>query len=165
MKKIIAILMCVTLLVVCATTTVYAVENEYVDSAMTGEYFTETEIAYHAYSTYTVTIPAFMECSMMHQITIDAANVEEGYRVNAYITNMDENGLLTVTSSSGSEGKVCVYIDGMPYTYRSDKWIYGFERGGTRFCNIAFESADGYRPYEAGMYYGVVCFRFECNPY
>lgn len=161
MKKIFAVLLAVVLLMVPITMTAHA--EEYVDFTA-GYHDTQTEISYHAYSTYTVTVPAYMDYGTQHEIWVDTTNVETGYQVKAYVTNTDENGLITITSDTGAEGKVGLYFDGVPYTYQTSGYFHSFEPGGGGYCVVMFDCVNGFRPTSVGMYYGVICFRFDCVP-
>ena len=107
MKKILARCLSVVMLLSLSTT---AFAAEYWDeSAGKGE----TEVHAHIYSSYSISIPAAINLSNGEQgaVTLSDANIEEGYAVNVYCTNIHENGIRLQHVKDATSSVVCVLTD------------------------------------------------------
>lgn len=167
MKKIFTVLFAIMLLLNISPLTAFAEEyREYVEADQ-NSFEGQTTIDYHAYSSYYVSIPTnISEYDSYGTIAVTMDNIEDGHHIEVYITNLDENGLLTVTSDNGNTGQLSVLYDNGLYTANSDGLIGEFypetyNYTGCASTNIAFDKAmmDNFK---AGTYHGVICFRVEC---
>lgn len=167
MKRLFTSLMaviCTAIILTTFTTTAYA--DEYVDSA-NGDYATEIEVNYHAYSTYTVILPYALSEDAETEVAVDMSNVENGYHINAYVTNIEEDGQIPIYSenydTNNAVGHITVISDGQElpsdtgyfatFTHTDDINNYAYD-------HIGYTITD--RPTVAGQYSGVICFNFEC---
>lgn len=98
MKKIFTVLFAIMLLLNMSPLTAFAEEyREYVEADQ-NSFEGQTTIDYHAYSSYYVSIPTnISEYDLYGTIAVTMDNIEDGHHIEVYITNLDENGLLTVT--------------------------------------------------------------------
>lgn len=169
MRKFIASLLAATLIIVASTFGVSADEySEYIE-AETGCFTGQTSIDYHIYSSYYVTIPTSIgEYDTSGTITVSMNNIEDNHHIEVYITNLDSDGLLEVTSDSGHTEKLNVLHDDGLYTVQNDGLVkefypadYQAETNAT--TNISFAKS-GMGNNKAGTYHGMVCFRVECLP-
>lgn len=101
MKKILAICLSIVLFVNCAIT---AFASE-VPCSGSGE----AEITAHLYSGYLITIPATIDANLgTSEVTISQATLEEGYKVDVYVTNINDKDGITLTHSNGVDEILCL---------------------------------------------------------
>lgn len=169
MKKLLSGILTAVLFTSLFATTAFAEgQSEYVDSTR-NSFEGQTSIDYHAYSSYYVTIPTnISEYDSYGDVSVTMDNIESGYHVSVYITNLDDSGFLKVTSDRGDTGKLSVLYDNGLYTADSSGLIGEFypekyNYSGTASTNISFDRAMA-ETFKAGMYHGIVCFRVECIP-
>ena len=171
MKKILVVLMVLVLL---ASTSVVANAETFVDSTQ-GSFVGETEFDYHVYSYFFVTIPTHIDAGSYGEFAVTMDYIEDGYHIDAYITNLDENGYVTVYSDNYNTNNVTAKIavvkdvgdelhecnvgaDGLFGTY----YPTDYSPNQLASTNIGFTNAmvDNILP---GGYHGVLCFRVECT--
>lgn len=169
MKKFLAMILAAMLSMTAFGMTAHAEDySQYVESE-NSNFEGQTSIDYHAYSTYSVTIPTSIsqyDASGTVSVTMD--NIESGYHIEVHITNLNESGELTVTSDSGNTGVLAVLYSGGLYTADSTGLIgsfypadYNYE--GSASTDISFDKGTS-GALKAGTYHGTVCFRVECVP-
>ena len=164
LKKILALCMAVMMIATC-TTTAFAYEDS---SAGSGE----TQILAHVYSSYLITIPATIDLSQTTsgEVTISEANIEDGYKVDVYITNLNQGGTLTLKNVSddsftidctftNSEMDTAVFTDIPLVTFYDTELDVGYQTA-TKYFDIQV-NASGI----AGDYEGTMTYSFSCNPY
>lgn len=164
MKKILALCLTLVLLMSCATT-VFAVEDTCAGSG-------ETEITAHVYSTYTISIPATIDLTevVMGEVTIADANIESGYKVDVFATNLNNNGGITFTKIDDAmyeitcmltniEQNMCVTAE-VPLVSFYDTELTTWGSTATKYFDI--QVPDYAR---AGYYSGTMTYSFSCNPY
>lgn len=163
MKKILALCLSIVMLLSFSTT---AFAAEYWDeSAGSGE----TEVYAHIYSSYSISIPATIDLRNGEQgeITLTDANIEEGYEVNVYCTNIFENGIRLYHTVDSNIGITCV-ITNVENTiqYNSETPLATFVQND--FANGAITKYFGLHLMDniskAGDYVGVMEYSFECSP-
>ena len=162
MKKLIAICLSLVLLATCAPTA-FAMGDT---SAGSGE----VQLSAHRYSSYTITMPAAIDLEMTNrgEVTITDANIESGYKVDVFVTNLNSEGAVTLTNTNGVS--------------TMDVWLRNVEAncGATRETPLVsfrdteldyFGTATKYFELDyhsfgnAGYYYGTMTYSFSCNPY
>lgn len=170
MRKFVSMLLALLLLVsMCMVA--YADDGTHVDVGGGEDYSGEIVVSCHTYSTYNISIPYEMVDGTAEYITITDANIEEGYHLEVYATNLDENSLIDVytTAPNGEEvcGKMLLYAGGGQVTSESNGLICMFTsdeliqpRAEHYFYTIA-SAADVVR---AGVYRGSLCIRVACVP-
>lgn len=163
MKKFLSIF---TMLAVLMTTTPALASDMLVNTSQ-GDFIGQTDISYRVYSSYYVSIPTSINADDTYgEISVSMANVESGYHVSVYITNLTETGKITVTSESGNTGYLQVTRDNGLYNVGTDGLVTEFYQsdytdGGIATTNIGFDSAGELM--KPGLYNGTVCFRIECR--
>lgn len=169
MKKIFTTVLAIILMLSISPTTVQAAEySEYVE-ADKNNFEGQTDIDYRVYSSYYVTIPTrISEYDSSGTVSVTMDNIEQGYHIEIYITNLDSEGCLTVSSDNGNTGKLNVLHDNGLYTVYEDGLVTKFYPGsygyaGTASTDISFANAMSGNT-KAGTYHGTVCFRIECVP-
>ena len=162
MKKLIAICLSLILLATCAPTA-FAMGDT---SAGSGE----VQLSAHRYSSYTITMPATIDLDMGNQgiVTITDANIESGYKVDVFVTNLNLEGAVSL-----------VHTNGMA---TMDVWFRNIEenKGATAevplvsFRDTEVENYGTLTKYfemdamyygTAGYYCGTMTYSFSCNPY
>lgn len=99
MKKLIAIMMCAVLML-SVPTTAFAAESPFYGEGT-------AILKYKSYSTCTVTIPETIEITgQPTEITVTNPNVESGYCVNVYVTNLNDRGYIDLTQDSSGVATV-----------------------------------------------------------
>lgn len=89
MKKVLCMLMCAVLLLAMPFTA-FAADTPYSGQGT-------STLTYKSYSTCTVSIPETIEVSSMEmpiEIIVSNPNIETGYCVNVYVTNLSEHGYI-----------------------------------------------------------------------
>lgn len=166
MRKILATVFATVVLMTMFTTTAFA--DEYVDTQENPSYETQTEVYYHAYSTYTVSVPVCMEEGQVYDITADVSNIENGYTLEAYVTNMDENGEIPLEfinyERPEATGKIQVITSEYNTIDYNTGWIGTFfdaQGGSMATVGVGYNVSEA--PTVAGDYKAVICFRFDCQ--
>lgn len=169
MKKFFTILLAAALMLVALPTVAFAEDyGEYVE-ADKSNFEGQTTVDYHAYSSYYVSIPtSISEYDTSGTVSVTMDNIEYGHHIEVYITNLDENGFLTVTSDNGYNGLLSVLYDDGLHTADSSGLIGTFypesyNNTGAASTNISLDKAM-MGNFKAGTYHGVICFRVECVP-
>ena len=163
MKKILALCLSIVMLLSVSTT---AFAAEYWDeSAGSGE----TEVYAHIYSSYSISIPATIDLRNGEQgaVTLTEANIESGYEVNVYCTNIEDGGIRLHHVDNENNGiTVVLMTEDKLYNYTADTPIASFVQS-----EITSESLTKYFAMEimdkwntAGDYVGVMEYSFECSP-
>lgn len=93
MKKLIAIMVCIVFML-SISTTAFAADNPFYSEG-------SATLKYKSYSSCTVSIPETIEITgQSTEITVTNPNVESGYCVNVYVTNLNERGCVELTHDS-----------------------------------------------------------------
>lgn len=166
MRKLLTLILIVAVATITSPASILAEDySEYVEST-SGNFEGQTAVDYHVYSSYSVTIPtSISEYESSGTVSVTMGNIESGYHVEVYITNLDSDGGLAVTSDSGNTGTLSVLYDSGLRTADSTGLIgsfypadYNYE--GSASTDISFDK--GASTLKAGTYHGTVCFRVEC---
>lgn len=163
MKKILALCLSIIILLSLSTT---AFAAEYWDeSAGSGE----TTITGHIYSSYQITIPAtisldyeFTQCP----VTISQSNIENGYAVNVYVTNL-ENGAIRLELDNANESIYCHLTNEDGYGLTGDNTLLvSFQQSDitngdstTKYFTLTYDKMG-----LPGDYSGVMQYSFDCSP-
>lgn len=160
MKKILAICLSIFILANC-TTTVFATEDPCSGSG-------EAEVTAHIYSGYLIAIPATINANTgTDEVTISQAALEDGYKVDVYVTNANSNGGITLTHTNGVNEILCVFENTTLGTTVSDTvplvTFYATELMDTSTATKSF----GMELMELGIpghYSGTMTYSFSCTP-
>ena len=142
----------------------YAQEG-YVD-AMTGEFYGNSQVSFREYSSFYVTIPISISPDCPGDVTVTMDHVEDGYHVSVYLTNLDENGCITVESEAGNTGKLSVMHSGGLYNVNANGYVTSFYPanyidGASAVIDISVASfGERMKP---GTYTGILGFRIACE--
>ena len=166
MKKLIAVALVVIAIIIPTTITAFAETTQ--GNGMYGA-LAETELNYHKYSEYSVTVPNSIVCDSSNPITVDGYNIEDGYSIAGFVTNTDENGNIELSLSSGEKAYASLQFDYTDFTPGMEGRGYGLFHQFTGFDNVQeqsvyFSASIPSAPEQAGQYTGVICFRFDCVP-
>lgn len=173
MRKIIAILMAVVVVLAISVTSFAAEDNgQFVDTAYNYAYEADTAIHHEVFSTYTVTVPTDIYSGMTGDIVIDMSDVATGYHINAYVTNMNNDGSIPLyydrLDPTTQNGSVNLTVNGQVCD-NGNKLVHQFYKNTdgdgtpTETATIGFNVVQS--PVGAGTYDGVISFRFECVNY
>lgn len=163
MKKILALCLSIIMLLSLSTT---AFAAEYWDeSAGSGE----TTITGHIYSSYQITIPAtisldyeFTQCP----VTISQSNIENGYAVNVYCTNLVDSTIV-LQREDGADSIRCYLTNEDGYSISNDNPLI------VSFVQSDITNGDSVTKYFTatydkwglpGDYSGVMQYSFDCSP-
>lgn len=171
MKKFLCALL--TVLLVCVPMSMVAHAETYVDSEY-GNYEGQSEFDYHAYSHYFVTIPTHIDADNSGELAVTMDGIEDGYHIEAYVTNLDADGCITVYSQNYDTDNLTtavgvVYDVGNPNGSKNvtpdgliGKYYPADHTDGTpATTNIGFTKPMDMNV-KPGIYHGVICFRVEC---
>lgn len=162
MKKILALCLSLILLTTC-TPTVFAYEDSFAG-------FGEMEIIAHVYSSYSISIPATIDLTagMMGEVTILDANLEEGYKVDVYATNFNENGAITLTNTANSFLTIECRLYNLALSQFASPEVplvtfnsFEFDGNNTATKNFDIQFAP---VGSAGIYSGTMTYSFQCSP-
>lgn len=129
----------------------------------------QSTINAHAYSSFDVEIPAVIDLSEMGggEVAISNADIDNGYQVEIYVTNLNENGKLNMNHTTKSGVTSELTLTGSEGELTADAPILA------RFKDTDLES--GYANYmfsgemvsgsKAGNYSGVMMYSIFCNRY
>ena len=153
------------------STAAFASETVQMDEGGYAEFNGSSDVDYHVYSTYTVTIPAVINRDTGYTGNVDVTmdNIEEGYHVNAYISNLDDDACIVVTNQKGRTAKLRVDYNNGQMSCTAEGLI------GTWYpadfnSEMTTASVDAHLIPEdlfmisSGSYTGAVCFKVECVP-
>ena len=127
-----------------------------------------SQIYGHIYSSYTITIPATIDLRNGEQgsVTIENGNIESGYAVNVYCTNIGENGIkLNHVEKNTSVECALMSADGLT-RFDSNTPFASFTND-----DISAQTTTKYfrlqitdRWMSAGDYVGTMEYSFRCEP-
>lgn len=163
MKKLLALCLSLVLLATC-TTTAFAYEDSCAGSG-------ETEILAHLYSTYSISIPATIDLTagMTGEVTIIDANLESGYKVDVFVTNLNQSGAVTLTHINDSTSKIDCMLTNIEQNMCASSEVPLVTFYDTEFTtsNTATKYFDmQVAPFGlAGQYTGIMTYSFACSPY
>lgn len=160
MKKLLALCLTLALLANCATT---AFASE-VPCSGSGE----AEVTAHIYSGYLITIPATIDANTgTGEVTISQATLEEGYKVDVYVTNANDNGGITLTHTNGVDEILCVFQNTTLGTTVSSTvplvTFYATELVDTSTATKSF-GMELMLLSTPGQYSGTMTYSFSCDP-
>lgn len=154
----------VLILLASTSTTAFAADFED-ESAGNGE----SEIYAHLYSSYQIFIPTTIDLRNGEQgaVTISDANIEAGYSVKVYCTNITDNGIRLYNVSNSSHSIICGIMDiynnrsisesSMPLVTFSASEIDGESL--TKYFGLEIIDTWG----AAGDYVGTMQYSFSCT--
>lgn len=97
MKRLLAILLCMVLLIVPTTITASAqVDSGTLNVAGGEDYLVDVGVGHYAYSTYSVSVPVFIMTNQQNQIHADMSNFDSNYALSCYVTNADDQSRITL---------------------------------------------------------------------
>lgn len=164
MKKFTAILL--TLIMSLTFTSTCFAESYYMWESTSGN--AQTEVLAHVYSTYTIIIPATINLNENDNcsISISDNNLEEGYQINVYCTNMQDGCIQMHHCQDSDITTYCeiLTLDGQHFadntpiaTFTQQELSYG---NNIRNFLLALRN----EPVKAGDYTGIVEYYFDCSP-
>ena len=166
-RKLVAIVSSIALLFTFTPPTAFAQEG-FVDSSMDA-FYGDTEVSYRVYSSFYVTIPASISMdNPTGVISVTMDNIESGYHVSVYATNLDAEGKFEVVSNNGDTGKMFVTKDngastidasGFIESFYPDRFIEGEGALATTYIQV---TPDG-QAFKPGTYTGTLSFRIACE--
>lgn len=163
MKKLLTVMLSMVILwIVCVTS--YAAEP-WDTSAGAGE----SQILTHVYSSYTITIPATINTNDGDQVpvTISNANLEDGYKVDVFVTNLENNQLSLHHASSQYDfinvGFVNTELDAMASDTTPLVTFHAAETTSGDFSKYFAVQVDAFGAV-AGNYSGTMTYSFSCTP-
>lgn len=160
MKKLLTLCLTLVLLANCATTA-FALESPCSGSG-------ESVVTAHLYSTYTISIPATIDANMgTAEVTVSQANLEDGYAINVYISNLNEKGGITLTHTNGTDEILCMFQNtelncavggNVPLVSFGAGSFYGTDTAAKTFGMELYELS------KPGDYSGTMTYYFSCDP-
>lgn len=176
MKKILSVLIALAIVLsfgVLSATTVSADEgdaNYYGSLDGNNEYGTgQIEVTHRAYSSFMLEIPLYADSMMQNTITAYYPNLEDGYQIEIYVTNLNEDGTLNMTHSSGEVSTMVLYNvgDGLHLSYQNPLLasfaIEDFNNTNSASSEFYIQHGENFNM-KAGTHTGTICYRIECNP-
>lgn len=130
----------------------------YVDES-NGAYEPQVSISFTNSDHYTVEIPTSLKENDVSSITISNASLSEDKHISTYITNMNSNGYIDVENGDGDKAEMDVIVENSSCKYQkvSNYKVCTFDNeGGSREIKVVRKSDNS----NAGIYTGVICFRF-----
>ena len=108
---------------------------------------------------YTVEIPTSLAEHETGEIKITNTQIEMGYHISTYITNLNANGYIDVENESGNKSQIDIFVDGSSASaHKMDNKVCAFGEDGTRSLSV---QRVGGANNKVGTYSGVVCFKFD----
>lgn len=129
----------------------------------------QIEVTHHSYSTFQLDIPLYADSSMPNYITASYPNIEDGYQIEIYVTNLNEDGTIDMIHTSGEVSPMVLYneSDILQLTYDNPLLAtFSIEDfGGTDTATSIFwiQGGDPFNM-KAGNHTSTICYRIECNP-
>ena len=165
MKKILTALLCATLTLSTVTTSFAFNEGEIEGYNSAGQ----TEVTAYAYSTFNVSIPAKIDISNMGgaEIAVTDADIDSGYQVQIFVTNLNENGNLNMTHKTKSGVTSELILNGTNGTLTSDYPLLASFKDtdiydGNASTYFSGQMMDGAK---SGSYTGTMTYSVYCNKY
>ena len=152
-KKFVSALLCVA----CIGSAVPVSASEFVSGDVGTAYETSIEVSHREFSHYTVSVPVGLQEGMNGQVELSSVSLEEGFSVGMFITNLNNNGTITLTNDKGREMEATVFVD--ESSVSNDSVACTFDGDGSH--NIRYEKSSFGEVYDAGFYNGIICFKFE----
>lgn len=164
MKKIISILLAVILVIAC-TTTVNAMEFYGYDNTVRNNQNEETgsiTIESRIYSHYTIELPEVIDTSDVNggMVRVINASLEDNFCIKVGITNLNENGRVTMQHKTKDGITADLYINGNYSSMPSDpdkSTILKFTGDGEEYISCQIDSSA-----PAGDYEGIVIYSISC---
>lgn len=160
MKKLLALCLPLVLLANCATTA-FAMESPCSGSG-------ESEVTAHLYSTYSISIPATIDANIgTAEVIVTQANLEDGYAINVYISNLNENGGITLTHTNGVDEILCTFqntelncaVGGNVPLVSFDYNIFSGTNTASKTFGMELLALS-----QPGVYSGTMTYYFSCDP-
>ncbi len=163
MKKLIAIIIAVTsLLSICSV-------NTFATSSGSGSSTISTRI----YSSYTISIPATIEVTEYFNsatVSIAEVNIEDGYEINVYISNLETLDMgegIKLTHTNGTNTIGCTFS-----STENGAMISSSDMPLVTFSTPEFETSTYSKNFyiypetfgKAGLYTGTMNYTFDCTP-
>lgn len=171
MKRILAILLCMVLLILPSSLTASAQIDSGLQNVAGGEpYQVDVHIGYYAYSTYSVTVPVNIRANHPTQISVDMSNFDPAYALYCYVSNADDSGNITLYADNYKATNSTIPVTFTTSNGRLDadsKLLHKFqsrmgEDNPIEICDINVDSANSTRV-AAGNYSGIVSLKFVCQ--
>lgn len=175
MKKLLAILLCMVLLVVPTTITASAqVNSELQNVAGEEPYLVDVGVGHYAYSTYSVTVPVYVMTYQQGQIYADMSNFDSNYALSCYVTNADDTSRITLYadnySTTGNAVSAQISNPGSGVIDGETKLLHKFRTtmGMEDPIEICYFELGAPTPLNgdlitAGNYTGILSLRFVCE--
>ena len=162
MKKIFCLLVCIALALATAITS-YAATNPYNSP-------NDTEVTKTIYSRCNISIPEAinlnMDCSL--PITITDAEIIDGEKVKVRVSNLNNNGAISLYNTDNSEMDVYLLDNDKnrlsvnnPYLAKLDKSYFDSLGTGTISCDVVSDINDS--DVDVGVYSGIIQYQVEIN--
>lgn len=163
MKKILALCLSFVLLL-SLSTTAFAAEP-WDESAGSGE----TTITGHIYSSYQISIPATIALEYEYTqcpVTISQCNIENGYAVNVYVTNLEDSSII-LRRGNDNESIRCYLTNADGYGLSGDNTrLVSFQQSDivngdsvTKYFTMSYDKMG-----LPGDYSGIMQYSFCCEP-
>lgn len=129
----------------------------------------QIEVTHHSYSTFQLDIPLYADSSMPNYITAYNPNLEDGYQIEIYVTNLNDDGTIDMIHTSGAVSQMVLYneSDGLQLTYNNPLLatftIEDFDDTNTATSSFWIQGGDPFNM-KAGTHTSTICYRIECNP-
>lgn len=176
MKKVISVLLALAVVLSAGTLLAAPVSAAEGDATYYGsldgsnEYGTgQIEVTHRAYSSFRLEIPLYADSVMTNTITAYYPNLEDGYQIEIYVTNLNEDGTLNMTHSSGEVSTMVLYneTDCLHLSYQNPLLasftLEDFNNTNSASSNFYIQHGENFNM-KAGTHTGVICYRIECNP-
>lgn len=129
----------------------------------------QIEVTHRAYSSFQLEIPLYADSMMPNTITAYYPNLEDGYQIEIYVTNLNEDGTLNMTHSSGEVSTMVLYNvnDCLHLSYQNPLLasfaMEDFNNTYSASSEFYIQQGENFNM-KAGTHTGVICYRIECNP-
>lgn len=129
----------------------------------------QIEVTHRAYSSFQLEIPLYADSMMPNIIYAYYPNLEDGYQIEIYVTNLNEDGTLNMTHTSGEVSTMKLYNVGDAHhlSYQDPLLasfaIEDFNNTNSAYSEFYIQHGENFNM-KAGMHTGTICYRIECNP-